>query len=269
VVEDRPLETLERLSGLEAKLFSEEAATCLVAVQGRGLAAGPIEREHELDAQALTQRMPPYEIVELADDVRVTAEGEIGLEPFFRCRQPELLQPHLLAVSEVGAVEICQRRPAPKGKPFPELLGRALGISGGERRSARANEPLEAEEVELVRIDVDHVAGRPRDEQRTAFGASGRFEDLAQLRDMDLQGGRRGLRRPIAPEPLDETVARDDFVRVQEKHAQQRALLRAAEPKRPAVGFGLEGPKYAELHGFLRTEGNAFSAPLGVQAIAL
>ena len=55
-------------------------------------------------------------------------------------------------------------------------------------------------------------------------------------------------RRPLAPDALDQTVARDDLVRPQEEHREQRALLRTAERevlRVPAHPHRAEDP---ELH---------------------
>jgi hypothetical protein len=64
----------------------------LVCVQGLGLSAGPVEREHQLSAKALAQGVVSDQCFELGDEVAVKAERKIGFDPVLECRQAKLLQ---------------------------------------------------------------------------------------------------------------------------------------------------------------------------------
>ncbi len=55
------------------------------------------------------------------------------------------------------------------------------------------------------------------------------------------------LRRSLLPERVDQLVARDDPVRVQEQEADQGALLRAAELEQAAFVENLERPEDAKF----------------------
>ena len=88
-------------------------------------------------------------------------------------------------------------------------------------------------QVELGRLDREQVAGRPGQQ-------SLRGQQLAQPRDVDLQALHRGLGRLVAPELVDQTVAREDVVRVHEQQREQRALLGARERQRPLPVMDLE-----------------------------
>ena len=104
------------------------------------------------------------------------------------------------------------------------------------------DEPLEAPQVERVRLDLDQVAGRTGDEDV-------RREHLAEVRDVRLEDVDRCLGRLLAPELVDQAIARDDLVRSGEEERKQRALPRAAQGERvPAVDC-LERPEDPELHG--------------------
>ena len=50
------------------------------------------------------------------------------------------------------------------------------------------------------------------------------------------------------PEPVDQPVARDGLVRVEEKHREQRALLWPAERQLTAVAPRLDATEKPELH---------------------
>ena len=66
---------------------------------------------------------------------------------------------------------------------------------------------------------------------------------LPETRDVRLQRLRRGRRRALAPEIVDERVLRHDLVRAQEQRGEQRALLGAAEVEPPAVSTTSSGPR--------------------------
>jgi hypothetical protein len=89
--------------------------------------------------------------------------------------------------------------------------------------SARAiYELLKAVRIELPRRHLQHIAARARD-QRVAP------QRLPQLRNVALQrlGGR--LRAILSPELVNQAVARDELVRLQEQDRQQLALPAAAD----------------------------------------
>ena len=55
-------------------------------------------------------------------------------------------------------------------------------------------------------------------------------------------------RRTFSPQPVDQVVTRDGFVRVEQKEGKQDALLRPAERKLTAVLQHLDGSENPELH---------------------
>ena len=67
-------------TGLDAELLDEPEARRLVDVERVGLATGAVEGEHELPAQTLLQRVVGGEEFELADQLGVLAEREVGLD---------------------------------------------------------------------------------------------------------------------------------------------------------------------------------------------
>ena len=81
------------------------------------------------------------------------------------------------------------------------------------------DEPLEAVEIELLAGELEHVAGRERDEQ---LGAGA--ERLAQPRDARLERAGVRLRGLLRPQLLDQPARRDDLVRVEQEQREQAAL---------------------------------------------
>jgi hypothetical protein len=76
----------------------------------------------------------------------------------------------------------------------------------------------------------------------------GGLEDLAQLRDVHLEGVRRCLGRVGRPESLDQAIARDDLVGVEEEDREESALLVPSERDRTAAFVDLERPENPKFH---------------------
>ena len=91
-------------------------------------------------------------------------------------------------------------------------------VPGSERGSPFLAESDELEEVDGVRLDDEPIAGRRRLEY--AFR-----QELPELRDVNLEGVARCVGRLVAPQRVDEAIARDDPICVQEQNREQGAPL--------------------------------------------
>ena len=169
--------------------------------------------------------MPSDELPQLLDDVVVTAEGEIRLDPLLQRRR--------------GAAPRAGR--SPPGRTSRRRTRRAAGRARGRDPRAASSRPLsgspaarlsrpvsskspKAVEVELAGLDAKHVAVVAGQQDPVA----GAVQRLAQPRDVhldDLRGARRLL---VRPELVDQPVARHDLVRVDEEQGEDTALLAAA-----------------------------------------
>src|SRR5205807_1316098 len=117
--EDRLLELLQRRTRLDTELVNERPPRSLVCVERLRLAAGPVERKHELGAQALAQRMLCDKRLKLSDELRVAAEGEIGLDSLHDCDHAALLQELSRRERERLVGEVRERRAAPERERLP------------------------------------------------------------------------------------------------------------------------------------------------------
>ena len=150
----------------------------------------------------------------------------------------QLGEPADLGLSPRLVGEVGEGRAAPERESLAQAPARSRRLG-----SARlGDEPLEAVQVETVRLDDELVARRARDDHVAA-------ERLAELGDVRLQDLRRRGRRAAGPEILDQPVARDGLTRVQEQDREQRTRLRRVQRDDAAVGDGFERPEYAEVHG--------------------
>jgi hypothetical protein len=92
VAEDGLLQLLQSRARLQAELIYERAPSLPVDRERLGLPARAVERAHERGGESLAQRMLVDERLELADELGVTAEREVGVEPPLQRVQAELLE---------------------------------------------------------------------------------------------------------------------------------------------------------------------------------
>ena len=170
----------------------------------------------------------------------MNAQLEVGGDP--------VLERGCALVLELGALvprdrvlEIRERGAVPQGQRLSqELRGRR------RRLTVRFfDQPLESFDVERARLDDDKVTRSSRDDGV----ATQRFPEL---RNVDLQRSRSRFGRCAVPERVDQAIARDDAVRVQEEKREQRALLRAAKAEQPAALDDLQRTEDPELDARLR-----------------
>jgi hypothetical protein len=136
--------------------------------------------------------MVTHETLQLADDVGVPAELQIGFDPFLARDEPHLLQASDLCLGEVVEGELGECRAAPQLERVAQTLSPFV-----RRQPAHIGEgSLEPARVDLLGADAEHVAGRARLEHVCA-------ERAPQASDRVLQRGSRGLRRLLAPQEID------------------------------------------------------------------
>ena len=214
--QDCLLELTQGTAGVDPELLDQHPARLLVDLERLRLTARPIERQHQLAAQALPERVLGNERLELADELGVAAEREVRFDPPLERPEEQLLEACDLPLGELQR-ELAQRRPAPEGERLPQPA-RSVGRLAMSCFLAKRLEPVK---IELPLADLDHVAGGASDEDVAA-------QSLAKLRDVDLKRLHRRLRRLFGPQRVDQPVPGDDTVRVQKQNGEQGALLRPA-----------------------------------------
>ena len=83
-----------------------------------GVAPRAVEREHELGAQALAQRLLPGQRLELAHELGMAAEREVGVDPSLQAGQAELLQAGDLGLGEGLVAEVGEGLATPERQRF-------------------------------------------------------------------------------------------------------------------------------------------------------
>ena len=222
--------------GSSPKLLPESLPRFAVHRQRLDLTAGAVQREHQLRAQPLTQRELAYQRVQLADQLLLVAEREIGVDPVLQRRQASLLEPCDLSLSERLVGEVGQRRTAPQPERVAKTSGRGGGICAVERSAALGRQPLELVSVELIGRKLELIPGPPGVQQAIA-------QRPAQVKDVSLQclGGSRG--RSLAPQIVDQPLARDHPTAVQQQDRKHRSLLSPTQDSGASRSVTSSGPR--------------------------
>jgi len=171
----------------------------------------------------------------------VAAELQVDVDALLDRRQPQLFQPAGLDLGEALVLEVRQGQTAPERERFSQLRGGAGEIACPTRGARLLPEALESVQVQLRGLELQHVAGRPGHELLAR-------QQLAQPGDVPMQRGRRGLRRLVAPELVDQAVGGDDLVGVEQEKREEGAALPASELERTVAIEHLERPEQPKLH---------------------
>ena len=250
------MQVAQPVARLDAELLDERPPRVVVALQRLGAAAGPVQREHQLRARPLTQRVLGHDTLQLGDQLLVTAERQLSLGPFLARAEAELAEPRQRRGRERRVREVCQRGAAGQCHGLAEQVARRPRVTARERLAAPLDESLAAHKVDRVGLDVEHISRGARDDRLS--------ELAAQLRDVTVQRGRRRVRRLLAPDPGDQSVGGHDPAGFQREHRQHPAATGAADAQRPPPGQDLERPEHAQIQ--LLSQGLTVSAgPLALR----
>jgi hypothetical protein len=192
VIQDLSLEVLQSGTGFDPELVDEERACVLEDLQSVRLPSRAVQREHELGAQPLAERMVGDQALEPGNNLRVSAELQVCLDLLFDHRQPELFESHSLRGRKLLIAKVGQGLTAEKGECLPELLR----PSRRTVRSRDGDDSLEAPAVQLVLVRQKQPVAR-----RSCLDPLG-SEPFAQRRDVTLKGRLSSLRRAPPPHPV-------------------------------------------------------------------
>ena len=152
--EHRTFQLAKVLAGLDAQLVHERAPGVLVGLQRLGLAVGPVQREHELTAEALAVGVLGDERLELPHDLGVRAQLQARLDVQLDRRHAEIGETRDLALGERLVAQVGERRSAPERADLLQGRRRALRFARVEL-APRVGEPmLEAPRVDLLGVDL-------------------------------------------------------------------------------------------------------------------
>ena len=218
----------------------EHLAASAIHIKRVGLAPASIQREHQLPQQPLTMGVQFDESLELADQHR--GERPSARSASNRSSSAARRASSKRAISRLRERlirEIGERLAAPQPQRRAQQLARGRSVAISERATRVGDQRLEALGVDLTRLHRQQVAAPARDEHLVT-------QRLAQMRHVPLQRLRCRRRWSLAPQLIDQTIARDHLPATQQQDRQQRPLLRAAEHN-PSFPVGhLQRPQNAE-----------------------
>ena len=157
--ENPAFELVQRLRRLDAELLDERHACPAVDLERLGLASRAVEREHQLAADPLSERVVPHERLELGEERPVAPERELGIEALLERREAQLVESCDRRLRELFIGEVCQRCSTPELERATEELGRGLRVRPHEGQAPFARPALETVEVEPAGFHVDEIAG--------------------------------------------------------------------------------------------------------------
>ena len=158
VREDHALQPAQLGARLDPQLVDQHAPALAHDLQRLGLPAASVERDHQVPAQPLAQRLFGHQRPQLPHEVGVAAFGDLGGEPLLDRLHPQLLEPPDLALRERLEPMVGERRPAPQRQRRLEVVARGPGLVLLERDAGPAEQLLEAVRVDRVVVDVQRVA---------------------------------------------------------------------------------------------------------------
>ena len=235
LVEDAVLQLGQAGRRVDPQLVAERGSQLLEGRERLGVPSLAVQRQHQLAARTLAQRVARHERLQLPHDVAMAAERELRIDPVLDGDEPQLVEVRGRGRGE-RLRELTERGPAPERARRREALGRRDGVAVGQRLAALLAQPLEPQQVDGLRRDLEPVARRTR-LQRPAR------QDLAELRDVDVHHLHRRGGHAVAPQRVDERIDRHGPVRLEQQAGEQRALAL------PAGGHGL-----AAVHDLQRAE---------------
>ena len=174
MAEDLPFKLGEEGAGLETKLVTQDLPTAPVHLERVCVAAGAVERDHQLAAELFAQRVFGDALLELGHELGMVAELELRLDPLFGGGEAELLQAGDLELGPVLVLELLERPSAPqRQRPFQ-----------GEDRLVRVllgSEP--GQSLELLGVGVGRHQQVARSSRQDGVGA----ESASKLRHVPLE----------------------------------------------------------------------------------
>ena len=222
MAQDPSFELLQRTSRLESELVHEHPPRFGVGPERFGLPARAVEGEHLESTRAFTQGLFADERLELAERVGVSAELNSRFEATFTSRQLQLLETSELCRGERFRGELPEGVTAKERERVGKQAIRLLEPTVAERGRAAGEQIEKSMEIELTFVDADRVTRAVGHESIPA-------ERATQRMDVHLQCVRCCLRRLFAPERVDQAIAGERLVCMQQQVREQGARLAARE----------------------------------------
>lgn len=177
-------------------------------------------------AEALVDGKLLAQHFELCDQLRVSAEHELRLDPQLDRAEAQLLEAPRLDLERERARDVCIRVAAPERERRAELLS-GLGGSGLHEPACLLDRPLELERVDVLPLGDESIAAVVADDDVA--------DRRPEVRDVRLQRRARPGGRLVAPDAVDQGLDRDRPSDFHGQECEDGALFRSAKANVDAV----------------------------------
>ncbi len=243
---DRRVQRAQLLAGLHTDLAHEPGPGRTVGLQRFRLPPRLVKRDHQLAPEPLPQRICGHQRLQLADQGRRMAEGELGVETVGYRGQPQLRKLIAFCHRELGVTQILVRIPSPQLQRTPEPGKRELGCAGQQRRPRLPDKLFEKCRVQGRRVDAQAVPRRHRDQNPPPRWRTVQLQQSTQPGNVASQRFLRRRRRGRSPHPVHQARHRDSPVTLGQQQAKECPLPRASQRQRLTVPADLQRPQYPE-----------------------
>ena len=182
--------------------------------------------------------------LEFGNDVGVATEGQVGVDALLESVGVAFLEPDDLGPRECLVGDVRQSWPAPECERLAQPGGGVGGPFARKRLAALVHEPLETLHVQLAVLHLKHVAVVARLEPLPLAVV----ERATQLADVVLENLRRRGRRRLAPQGIDQPIARNRLVAMQQQQDENDALPALSDRKGVIAVADLERSQQAKQH---------------------
>ena len=231
---------------LDADLLDKRAPGRPVSLERVGLAPAAVQREHELSAQTLAQRMQRDQLPQLGHELAVRSDREIRFDAQLERGLALLVEAGDGGLRERCERELRQRRAAPHRECVAQHRPRTARLARRQRAPRLPHYRLESLGIQLTGHDPQPIASRRRAQD------AGIPERPPQPGHMHLDGLGPTGRRILPPQSDGQTVRAHRLVGMQDEHRQRRANLPTGDGYQSRSGTDLQWPENTKLHGARR-----------------
>ena len=139
MAEDLPLQLGEEGARLETELVVQHLPAAPVHLERVRVAAGAVERDHELAAELFTQGVFGDAFLQLGHELGVVTELQLRLDPLFGRGEAELLQAGDLELGPFLVLELLERPSTPQRERAFQGEDRLVRVLLGSEPVSRSN----------------------------------------------------------------------------------------------------------------------------------
>ena len=213
-------------------------------VEGIALPVAGVKHTAQLRPELLVQRVRRDQR-RSADERARPSRRKIRVDTGLERAEPLLLDLPHSSGGEGRMDQVLERWAAEDGQGLAESSRRRGRVTARDQPVRLDSKRTEPREVEFILLDAKHVAGR----------TTGQSRPIPVLLKQPSYPGEVGLERVpctrwrvLAPHPVDQLVAGDDLVGVQQQHGQRSTLLRPAQRQRSVAPTDLQRPQHKKVH---------------------